>query len=66
MPPMDGWDIALFTATGYIAVISLVKLMRRHHERRQNDLRAQIEHEKRRLKAARRKKENRTPPARAA
>ena len=54
MPTMTGWEIALFTAAAYIAVIAMVRLMRRHHERRQADLRQHIEQEKRRLKMEKR------------
>jgi hypothetical protein len=53
MPAMNGWDIALFGGAAYIAVIALVRLMRRYHDRRQADLRQHVEQEKRRLRAKR-------------
>lgn len=57
MPSMNGWDIALFTAAAYIAVIAMVRLMRRRHERRQADLRQHIDLEKRRIKLEKRRAE---------
>lgn len=57
MPPMDGWELALFAGAAYVAVISLVRLMRRHHQRRAAELRQHIDAEKRRLKAQKRKAE---------
>ena len=29
---MDGWDWALLAVAGYVAVMSLVRLMRTHHD----------------------------------
>lgn len=44
---MDVWDIAIFLAAGYLAVITLARLMRRHRDRLTRDLRRQIELQKR-------------------
>jgi hypothetical protein len=57
---MSGWDVALFTAAAYIAVIAMVRLMRRHHDRRQADLRQHVEQEKRRIRLEKRKAELQT------
>ncbi|MEQ8789958.1 MAG: hypothetical protein RIC55_26925 [Pirellulaceae bacterium] len=57
MPSMNGWEIALFAGAAYIAVISLVRLMRRYHERRAGELRRHIDVEKQRQRAQAKKAE---------
>jgi hypothetical protein len=57
MPSTNGWELALFAAAAYIAVISLVRLMRRYHERRVEQLRRHIDTEKRRLRKQAKKAE---------
>jgi len=38
---MDGWEIAIFVAAGYLAVMTLVRLMLNRHRRRLEEFRAQ-------------------------
>jgi len=38
---MDGWEIAIFVAAGYLAVMTLVRLMLNRHRQRLADFRAQ-------------------------
>jgi len=48
MADMDGWDIALIVAGSYIAVTTLVRLMRNHRNQYKMDLKQRIEEEKKR------------------
>lgn len=48
---MDGWDLALLAIASYVAVTSLVRLMRERRDVLSADMRRQIEAEKRRLAA---------------
>jgi hypothetical protein len=39
---MDGWDIALLVAAGYVAVSALVRLMRHRRDQMLGELRRQV------------------------
>ena len=47
---MDGWDITFLIVAGYVAVISLVRLMRARRDAVVDDVRAQFRQEQARLK----------------
>ena len=51
---MDGWDIALLVAAAYVAVSSLVRLMRQRRDELAVGVRSKVEAEKRRRHAERR------------
>jgi len=53
---MDGWDIALLAAAGYLAVTALVKLMIRRRDQLREEFRQELEREKRRRNIANRQK----------
>ena len=55
MSNLDGWDWAILAVAGYVAVSSLVRLMRSHHDRVVGQLREQIEQEAVRQQKHRRK-----------
>lgn len=48
---MDGWDLGLLVIASYVAVSSLVRLMRERRDVLAADMRRQLEAEKRRLAA---------------
>jgi len=52
MANMDGWDITLLVVAGYVAVVSLVRLMARRRDAMLGEFRQQMEKEKQRKKAA--------------
>jgi hypothetical protein len=45
---MDNWDVTLMIVAGYLAVVALVRLMRRHRDGLLEEMRRQIAKEKRR------------------
>jgi hypothetical protein len=45
---MDGWDIALLTVAGYVAVTALVRLMLKRRDQAWHELRRQVQQQKRR------------------
>jgi hypothetical protein len=47
MGNMDSWDVTLLVVAGYLAVISLVRLMARRRNQVYEELRQKAEHEKR-------------------
>lgn len=47
MGTMDHWDIVLLVVAGYLAMVTLSRLMAAHRDRRVSQLRAQIKQEKR-------------------
>ena len=51
---MDGWDIALLAAAGYLAVTALVRLMIHRRGELMEEFREQMGRQKRRKKARRR------------
>lgn len=52
MGNMDGWDIALFVAAGYLAVVWLVRLMGRQRDQLVGQLRHEMAHERKKRKRA--------------
>ncbi len=55
---MDGWDLALLAVAGYVAVITLVRLMRRRRDTMLQQFREQVEAERKRKRdEARRRRE---------
>ena len=51
---IDGWDWALLVVAGYVAVLSLVRLMRTHHDVVLNQWQEQIRQEGTRQEGLRR------------
>ena len=51
---MDGWDVALLVAAGYLAVTALVRLMIRRRNQLVEHFRQDVKREKRRRRAQRR------------
>ena len=54
---MDGWDVALLVAAGYVALVTLVRLMIRRRNQMLDELRSELEKEKRRKQAEERGRE---------
>ncbi len=52
---MDGWDVALLVAAGYLAVTALVRLMIRRRDQLVEHFRRDVEREKRRRRAQQRR-----------
>lgn len=52
---MDTWDIALLCVAAYVAIITLVRLMRRHRDVLLERLHSDLEQEHHRLKKERRR-----------
>ena len=50
MGNMDGWDVALLVAAGYVAVTTLVQLMIRRRDQAVGEFRKQLAKEKQRRK----------------
>jgi len=50
---MDGWDVALLVAAGYLAVTALVRLMIRRRNQLVEHFRRDVKREKRRRQAER-------------
>jgi hypothetical protein len=48
---MDGWDVALLVAAGYVAVSALVRLMIRRRDQAVGEFRAQLVKEQRHREA---------------
>ena len=46
----DGWDVALFSMAGYVAVVVLVRLMIQHRDKLLARFRSEMEQEKLRQK----------------
>lgn len=63
---MEGWEIALLVAAGYVAVSSLVRLMRERRDVLTADMRRQIEAEQRRLAAEKRQTKEKARKRKAA
>ncbi len=51
MGNMDGWDVALLVAAGYVAATSLVRLMIRRREQLLDEFRQEVAQEKKRMEA---------------
>lgn len=58
MGNMDGWDLTLLLVAGYLAVVTLVRLMTNRRDQMLSRLREQLEKEKR-LKESQRQSEQR-------
>lgn len=58
---LEGWDLVLAAISGYVAITTLVRLMRRHHERLVEQLLKQAERERQRLEAASRQQSRDRP-----
>lgn len=54
MENMDGWDVALLVAAGYVAVMALVRLMIRRRDQMLETFRREVAKEKKRRGADRR------------
>jgi hypothetical protein len=64
---MDGWDVALLTVAGYVAVSTLVRLMNARRAELVNRFRADMARERaRRQQEERRAKRKSDPKAKAA
>jgi hypothetical protein len=50
MGAMDNWDITLLVVAGYLAVLTLVRLMARKRDQMFNEFRRQIEEERKQKK----------------
>jgi hypothetical protein len=48
MGTMDNWDLTLLIVAGYVAVVALVRLMRRQRDHLLDEMRRQIAKEKKR------------------
>ena len=53
MGNMDGWDVALLVAAGYVAVTALVRLMIRRRNQAVAEFRKQLAQERQRRKVER-------------
>jgi hypothetical protein len=51
MGNMDGWDVALLAVAGYVAVVTLVRLMIRHRDRVLAEFRRRLKKERLRREA---------------
>lgn len=51
MTGMEGLDLVLFVASGWIAVVALARLMRRYRESQAAEMRAELRAEQQRLQA---------------
>ena len=60
---MDGWDVALLVAAGYLAVTALVRLMIRRRDQLVAHFRRDVEKEKRRRRAQQRQQPQRKQAA---
>lgn len=51
MGSMDGWDLVLFVVAGYLAAVTLVRLMIRRRDQMLDEFRKEVEQQKRRGEA---------------
>ena len=51
MGNMDGWDVALVVVAGYVALVTLVRLMIRRRDQLMDEFRRKMRKEKRRKEA---------------
>lgn len=65
MPEMDWWDWILLAAAGYLAVVTLVGLMRHRRDAILSELSSQAERESRRQAIERKRAERPASPQRA-
>jgi len=57
MGNMDGWDMALLVAAGYVAVMALVRLMIRRRDQMQAEFHEEVRKEKQRRETELRKQQ---------
>ena len=60
---MDGWDIALLAMAGYVAVVTLVRLMIRRRDQLLDELRRKVRQEKQRKELEERSRKFRSQQA---
>ncbi len=63
MGNMDGWDVALLVVSGYVAVVTLVRLMARRRNQMMEEFRRELKKEKRRKQAEEMSRKFRREPA---
>ena len=51
MGNMDSWDVALLVVSGYVALVTLVRLMVRRRNQMMEEFRRELDKEKRRKRA---------------
>ena len=56
MGNMDGWDVALLVVAGYVALVTLVRLMIRRRNQMLDEFRSELKKEKRRKEAEERER----------
>ena len=54
---MDGWEVALLVVAGYVALVTLVRLMIRRRDQVTEQFHRELEKEKKRRKAEERKRQ---------
>jgi len=59
---MDGWGIGLWVVAGYVAVVSLMRLMAQKRNEVVAEFRDEVEKEKSRRKAAAQQEKQNKPP----
>ncbi len=57
MGSMDGWDVALLAVAGYVALVTLVRLMIRRRNQLMDEFRHEVAQEKKRKQAEQRRQE---------
>ncbi len=63
MGNMDGWDVALLVVAGYVALVTLVRLMIRRRNQMLDEFRRELKKEKRRKQAEERERKFRRQKA---
>lgn len=63
MANMDGWDVALLVVAGYVALVTLVRLMIRRRNQMLDEFRRELRKEKRRKEAEERERKLRREQA---
>jgi hypothetical protein len=60
---MDGWDLTLLVVAGYVAVVTLVRLMARRRDQMLDEFRRKLKKEKHRKQAEERTRKHRRQQA---
>ena len=60
---MDGWDLTLLVVAGYVAVVTLVRLMTRRRDQMLDEFRRKLKREKQRKEAEERTRKHRRQQA---
>ena len=63
MGSMDGWDLTLLVVAGYVAVVTLVRLMARRRDQMLDEFRRKLRKEKQRNEAEERNRKHRRQQA---